>query len=58
MNELRPYERRARSEDRRKGGERRVGHDRREEFRYEPGKEDRRSGRDRRKNSWTGTLLR
>lgn len=58
MNELRPYDQRARSEDRRKGGERRVGNERREEFRYEPGREDRRSGRDRRKNSWSGTLLR
>lgn len=56
MNELRPYEQRARAEDRRKGGERRAGHDRREEFRYEPGKDDRRSGRDRRKSSWAGTL--
>lgn len=58
MNELRPYEQRARSEERRKGGERRAGHDRREEFRYEPGKDDRRAGRDRRKNSWSGTLVR
>lgn len=34
--------------ERRKRGERRVGRDRREEFRYEPDKDDRRSGVDRR----------
>ena len=33
----------------RRKGERRVGHDRREEIRFEPDKDDRRSGKDRRK---------
>ncbi|HBK55561.1 MAG TPA: hypothetical protein DDZ76_04645 [Xanthomonadales bacterium] len=39
--------------DRRIGKERRQSSDRREEFRFEPGKENRRSGKDRRKaNRW------
>lgn len=45
--------------ERRKGGDRRQNSSRREEFRFEPGKEDRRSGNDRRKRSgWDGKLLR
>jgi len=45
--------------ERRKGGDRRQVSSRREEFRFEPGKEDRRSGNDRRKQSgWDGKLLR
>lgn len=48
-----------RGPERRKGGDRRKDNSRREEFRFEPGKEDRRSGKDRRKRSgWDGTLLR
>jgi hypothetical protein len=48
-----------RGPERRKGGDRRQGVTRREEVRFEPGKEDRRSGKDRRKRSgWDGTLLR
>ena len=35
--------------ERRKGGDRRQVNSRREEFRFEPGKEDRRRGTDRRK---------
>lgn len=34
--------------ERRRRGDRRSGRERREEFRYEPGKEDRRSGVERR----------
>ncbi|WP_460757920.1 hypothetical protein [Lysobacter fragariae] len=37
--------------ERRKGGDRRKQRDRREEIRFEPAKEDRRSGRDRRHHS-------
>lgn len=37
--------------DRRDGKERRTSDERREEFRFEPGKENRRSGKDRRKTS-------
>ena len=45
--------------ERRKVADRRLGHDRREEIRFEPAKEDRRSGKDRRKRTgWDGTLLR
>jgi hypothetical protein len=45
--------------ERRKGKERRLGCERREEFRFEPGKEDRRKGKDRRKHSrLDDTLLR
>lgn len=48
-----------RGPERRKGGDRRRGDVRREEIRFEPGKEDRRSGKDRRKRSgWDGALLR
>jgi hypothetical protein len=36
--------------ERRNGKERRQGIDRREEFRFEPGKEDRRKGKDRRRH--------
>lgn len=43
----------------RKGEERRKVSDRREEIRFEPGKDDRRDGNDRRKRSvWDGKLLR
>ena len=38
--------------ERRRGGERRKGADRREMIRFEPGKDDRRSGKDRRRNQW------
>ena len=49
----------SRGPERRKGGDRRKGGTRREEFRFEPGKEDRRSGRDRRSHGgWDGALLR
>jgi hypothetical protein len=42
-----------RGPERRKSGERRQGHDRREMIRFELDKEDRRSGKDRRKqNGW------
>jgi hypothetical protein len=37
-----------RGKERRSGRERRIGSDRREEIRFEPGKDDRRGGRDRR----------
>ncbi|MDQ3269917.1 MAG: hypothetical protein M3Q11_06995 [Pseudomonadota bacterium] len=48
-----------RGPERRKGGDRRKGDVRREEIRFEPGKEDRRSGKDRRKRTgWDGALLR
>ncbi|WP_460734494.1 hypothetical protein [Lysobacter tyrosinilyticus] len=41
--------------ERRKGGDRRQGNDRREMIRFELTKEDRRSGKDRRKrNGWDG----
>ncbi len=48
-----------RGPERRKGGDRRKGETRREEIRFEPGKDDRRSGKDRRKQTgWDGALLR
>lgn len=48
-----------RGPERRKGGDRRQGETRREEIRFEPGKEDRRSGKDRRRQTgWDGALLR
>lgn len=48
-----------RGPERRKGGDRRKGEARREEIRFEPGKEDRRSGKDRRRQTgWDGALLR
>ncbi|QSX78333.1 hypothetical protein [Agrilutibacter solisilvae] len=48
-----------RGTERRKVADRRVGHDRREEIRFELDKEDRRSGKDRRKRTgWDGQLLR
>jgi hypothetical protein len=37
--------------ERRSGNDRRQQHDRREEIRFEPAKEDRRSGKDRRRRS-------
>ena len=40
--------------ERRKNMERRQGHDRREMIRFEPDKEDRRSGKDRRKQDGWG----
>jgi len=40
--------------ERRKNGERRQGHDRREMIRFELDKEDRRSGKDRRKTEAWG----
>jgi hypothetical protein len=42
-----------RGPERRKGVDRRKQGDRREMIRFEPGKSDRRSGNDRRKDSWT-----
>ena len=48
-----------RGPERRSGRERRQGHGRREEIRFEPGKDDRRCGKDRRKaNRWGDTLVR
>ena len=48
-----------RGPERRSGEDRRTGNTRREEIRFEPGKSDRRSGKDRRRQSgWDGTLLR
>ncbi|GAB3728333.1 hypothetical protein GCM10028862_05730 [Luteimonas pelagia] len=45
--------------ERRSGRERRQNSERREEFRFEPGKGDRRSGKDRRKRSgWDDTSIR
>lgn len=45
--------------NRRKGEDRRKTANRREEFRFEPQKEERRSGKDRRKHGgWDGTLTR
>lgn len=40
-----------RGPERRSGNDRRKSHDRREEIRFEPAKEDRRSGKDRRRRS-------
>ena len=40
-----------RGPERRKGNERRQGHDRRDMIRFEPEKDDRRSGKDRRKRT-------
>ena len=45
-----------RGPDRRKNGERRKSADRRERIRFEPDKEDRRSGKDRRKSASWGTI--
>lgn len=42
--------------DRRSGVDRRVSSDRREMIRFEPDKEDRRSGKDRRKAAAWGTI--
>ena len=42
--------------DRRKRGERREGQDRREMIRFEPDKDDRRSGKDRRKQDGWGKI--
>ncbi len=42
--------------ERRKGGDRRQGHDRREMIRFELDKDDRRSGKDRRKRSGWDTV--
>jgi len=48
-----------RGPERRKGQDRRQANERREEIRFEPDKEDRRSGKDRRKHSgWDGKLVR
>ncbi len=45
--------------DRRSGPERRIGSTRREEIRFEPNKDDRRNGKDRRKHGgWDETLTR
>lgn len=45
--------------ERRKLADRRSGHDRREEIRFELDKDDRRTGKDRRKRSgWDGKLMR
>ena len=41
-----------RGPERRLGGERRKCADRRDMIRFEPGKDDRRSGKDRRRNQW------
>ena len=45
-----------RGPERRKGNERRQGHDRREMIRFEPDKDDRRSGKDRRKRTGWDTV--
>ena len=45
-----------RGPERRRNVERRQGHDRREMIRFEPEKEDRRSGKDRRKHHAWGTI--
>ena len=42
--------------ERRRGEERRVGHDRRDLIRFEPDKDDRRSGKDRRKQDGWGKI--
>jgi hypothetical protein len=48
-----------RGPERRKGSDRRKTNDRREEIRFEPAKEDRRSGKDRRRRSgWDDTPVR
>lgn len=48
-----------RGPERRSGKERRQTPDRREEIRWEPGKDNRRSGKDRRKpNRWDDTPIR
>jgi hypothetical protein len=44
--------------ERRRGTERRQSSDRREEIRFEPGREDRRSGKDRRKHGGWDSLIR
>lgn len=50
---------RYRGPERRGGVDRRENNDRRDEIRFEPQREDRRSGKDRRKRgSWDGTLIR
>jgi hypothetical protein len=45
-----------RGPERRKGGDRRQGHDRREMIRFEPTKDDRRCGKDRRKRTGWDTI--
>lgn len=45
-----------RGPERRKGGDRRLGNDRREMVRFEPEKQDRRSGKDRRRQSGWDTI--
>ena len=45
-----------RGPERRKGADRRKVNDRRDEIRFEPAKEDRRSGKDRRKRSGWDTI--
>ena len=48
-----------RGPNRRKGSDRRKTNDRRDEIRFEPQKDDRRSGKDRRKHGgWDDTLTR
>ena len=48
-----------RGTERRRGNERRKTSDRREEIRFEPEKDDRRSGKDRRKHgAWDDTPVR
>ena len=48
-----------RGTERRSGNDRRKEHDRREEIRFEPAKDDRRHGKDRRKHGgWDDTLTR
>jgi hypothetical protein len=50
---------RYRGPERRRGEERRKHDERREEIRWEPGKEDRRSGKDRRRHGgWVDTPVR
>lgn len=54
-----PKDEKYRGPERRKVADRRITHDRREEIRFEPAKEDRRSGKDRRKRTaWDGQLMR
>jgi hypothetical protein len=45
-----------RGPERRSGNDRRQTHDRREEIRFEPAKEDRRSGKDRRRRTGWDTI--
>lgn len=59
MSEHFPEKPRRPSSERRQSPDRRSGEERREEIRYEPHRQNRRSGNDRRKHDgWDGTLIR